>query len=63
MRGNILLHGKPFPRGFLILFLVLGIVPGLNIAVLIVIIYLLVYWSINDKIEMKNTRINRFLKG
>ena len=63
MRENILLHNKSFPRGFLLLFLVLGIVPVLNVAVLIGIIFFLVNWSINDKIELRDTKIDRFLKG
>jgi len=35
LRSNILLHGKPFPRGFIAILLVLGIVPILNILVLL----------------------------
>ena len=63
LRSNILLNGKPFPRGYLLLILALGIIPIFNIVVLIAIVFVLINWSINNKIEMKDTKINRFLKN
>jgi len=45
------------------LLLVLGIVPILNILILIGAIIILVMWAFEKKIELKDTRINRFLKN